>query len=114
MCCAELANTTLVSKTIENGSKTTSDGKTSKDTSPSLKFSRRVTHSSQKVGSYDLSCIQESLIKKSLSTDSQDIILASFIEERNLKTVPYLNQEVDRILLKHRNTLPRSLHRSGY
>ena len=30
------------------------------------------------------------------------------MEERNLKTVPYLHQEVDRILLKQRNTLPRS------
>ena len=49
MCCAELANTALVSKTNKNGSKTTSDGKTFKDTS-SPKFSRRGTPSSQKVG----------------------------------------------------------------
>ena len=38
----------------------------------------------------------------------------SLMDERNLKTVPYLHQEMDRILLKQRNTLPRSLYRSGY
>ena len=78
MRCEELANTILVSKTNENGSKTTSDGKTFKDTALPPKFSRRGTPSSQKVGPYDLSCIWENLTKRSLSTDSQDIILASW------------------------------------
>ena len=55
MRCAELANTTLVYKTNENGGKSTSDGKTFKNTAPSPKFSRRGTPSSQKVGPYDLS-----------------------------------------------------------
>ena len=63
MCCAQLTNTALVSKPNENGSKTTSNGKTFEDASPSPKFSRRGTPSSQKVGPYDLSCIRENLPK---------------------------------------------------
>ena len=78
MCCAELANTNLVSKTNENGIKTTSGGKTFKGTAPFPKFSRRGTLSSQKVGPYGLSCTRETLTKKSLSADSQNIILASW------------------------------------
>ena len=44
------------------------------------RHSRTLLHksSSQKVGPYDLYCIRENLTKKSLFTDSQDIILASW------------------------------------
>ena len=95
MCCAELANTTLVSKTNENGSKTTSDGKTFEDASPSPKFSRRGTPPSQKIGPYDLSCIRENLTKKSLSTDSQDIILASWRKGTSKQYHTYIKKRTE-------------------
>ena len=107
VCCAELANTTN-----GNGSKTTSDGKTFKDTSSSHTFSRRGTPSSQKVGPYDLSCIRENVTKKSLSTDSQDIILASWRKGTSKEYHTYIKKWTE--FCSNRNTLPRGLHRSGY
>ena len=92
MHCAELANTTLISKTNEYGSKATSDGKTFKDTAPSPKFSSRSTPSSQKVGPYDLSCIWENLSKKSLSTHSLDIMLVSWRKRTSKQCHTYIKK----------------------